>query len=272
MFTPTKRRLAVVANIAILVSSAFAVLSNDVQAATKAATKTAKSGGKCTTEGATSSGLTCAKKAGKLVWAKSAAATTKAPAATDPKPAVTVAAAGGSENASIAGTWKATDKSVVGYRVKEVLNGQSIVGAGRTNAVTGSLTIDGTKATAVDLSVDVTKLKSDQDKRDAQVQTRILETAKYPTASLKLKGPIDFGKEPKDKEEISTKATVALTLHGTTKDIAIDLKARRNGSAVEVNGSIPIVFADYAIADPSFAPFVTTEDNGILEFLVVFTK
>ena len=34
-------------------------------------------------------------------------------------------------------------------------------------------------------------------------------------------------------------------------------------------GDIPIVFADYAIANPS-NPGVTTEDHGLLEFVLVF--
>ena len=45
--------------------------------------------------------------------------------------------------ASPTGTWQATGKSVVGYRVNEVLFGQNNVAVGRTNAVTGSITVDG---------------------------------------------------------------------------------------------------------------------------------
>jgi hypothetical protein len=37
-----------------------------------------------------------------------------------------------------------------------------------------------------------------------------------------------------------------------------------------VNGSIPVVFADYGISNPSGGP-ATTEDHGILEFLVKLT-
>jgi len=36
-------------------------------------------------------------------------------------------------------------------------------------------------------------------------------------------------------------------------------------------GSIPVTFADYGIANPSFGP-VSTEDNGEVEFLLAFTR
>ncbi len=38
---------------------------------------------------------------------------------------------------------------------------------------------------------------------------------------------------------------------------------------IGVLGNIPVVFADYSIANPSFGG-VTTEDNGLLEFVLVF--
>jgi hypothetical protein len=45
------------------------------------------------------------------------------------------------------GTWNVTDGSVVGYRVNEVLFGQSHTAVGRTGSITGSMTVVGTKVT-----------------------------------------------------------------------------------------------------------------------------
>ena len=232
-----------------------------------AATTTAKAGAKCTKAGARSATLVCTTKSGKLVWAKAVSPTTVAGAT-----AATTIAAAAASTGGIDGTWKPTSASEVGYRVKEVLNGQSAEGVGRTNSVTGSLTIAGTKATAADLVIDVTTLKSDQGRRDNQVQTRILDTSAHPTATLKLTSPIDFGKVPADKEVITTKAKADLTLRGTTKSVEISLNARRSGANIEVQGTIPLVFADYSIPNPSVAGIVSTEDHGLLEFLVVFSK
>jgi hypothetical protein len=50
------------------------------------------------------------------------------------------------------------------------------------------------------------------------------------------------------------------------------LSAERTRSGIEVSGSIPIVFADWDIPNPSFTGFVTTQNHGVLEFLVKLAK
>lgn len=247
-----------------------------------AATAKAKAGAKCTTGGAKSGTLVCTTKSGKLVWAKAvrptsvagaSAATTVAPAATSSLPATTIgaAAAAAASTTGIDGTWKPTSASQVGYRAKEVLFGQSAEGVGRTNAVTGSVTIAGTKATAASLTIDVTTLKSDSGRRDSQVQTRILDTSTHPTATLKLKSPVDFDKVPADKEAITAKASVELTLRGVSKTTEVTLNARRIGANIEVQGTIPVTWADYSIPSPSGGP-AEVEPKGVIEFLVVLAK
>lgn len=240
--------------------------------ATAANAAAAKVGGRCTKVGQKSGALVCSKKASRLVWAK--AATVTVPGTTKAGSPTTAAKASAPVAAitGIEGEWKATSASVVGYRVKEVLNGQSTEGVGRTNAVAGKLTIVATQATAVDLTVDVTKFESDNSNRDRQVQGRILETAKFPTAKLVLATPIEFGKVPNDKEVLNVKAKVTLTIKGVSKDVGVDLKTRRNGPTIEIDGSITLVWADWGVANPSLAPFVETEDKGLLEFLIVFGR
>lgn len=283
--SPPHPRIASFASFASFVLGASVLLgaSLALPAPAQAAT-VAKVGGKCTKVNVKSGDLVCVKKLGKLVWSRVAPTTTKPSASSSGASGsaasvatTTVAAASGGGStapapAGIEGTWKPTAKSLVGYRVKEVLIGQSTEGVGRTSAVTGKMVIAGTKVTSVELIADLTKLESDQSRRDAQVQNRILETAKFPTATLKLTAPIDFSTVPGDKEEVTAKASATLTVHGVTKQISFDLVARRNGAAIEVNGAIPFVMSDYNIADPSVADVVTTEQKGLLEFLVVFER
>jgi polyisoprenoid-binding protein YceI len=76
---------------------------------------------------------------------------------------------------------------------------------------------------------------------------------------------------PASGATVTARATGKLTLHGQTKEVTFDLKARRTGTTVEVNGTIPVVFADWGIPDPSFGP-AQVEDHGELEFLLVFAK
>jgi polyisoprenoid-binding protein YceI len=179
----------------------------------------------------------------------------------------TTSSATGSE-----GTWAVSDGSLVGYRVKEVLFGQSNVAVGRTSEIAGSISVDGTTVTAGSFTVDMTTVTSDESRRDGQFNGRIMETGTYPTATFTLTQPIDFGSIPADGEQRTLKATGELTLHGVTKTVTFDVTGRLAGSTIEVAGSIPITFAEYNIGNPSFGGVVTTEDNGVLEFALNFAQ
>ena len=167
------------------------------------------------------------------------------------------------------GSWTVTDDSIIGYRVREVLFGQSADAVGRTSAITGTMTLDAATVTDASFSVDMTTVTSDESRRDEQFNGRIMATSAYPTATFTLRDPIDLGSLPETNTDVAATATGELTLHGVTNTVTFDVTGRYTGSKVEIAGSIPITFADWGISNPSFGP-VTTEDNGILEFSIVF--
>ena len=173
--------------------------------------------------------------------------------------------------APLDGTWTVASGSQAGYRVEEVLLGQNVEAVGRTSAVTGELTVSGTEVQSGSFSVDLTQVTSDEDRRDDAFQGRIMETATYPTATFELTEPITLAELPAEGETVTTTANGGLTLHGTTKAVTVELTVQRDGDTVNVSGSIPVTFADYGIANPSFGP-VTTEDSGEVEFLLAFTR
>src|SRR5207302_6252971 len=173
-------------------------------------------------------------------------------------------------SAPLAGTWSVTNGSQAGYRVDEVLFGQSHTAVGRTSAVTGKVTFSGTTVSAGTFSVDLTQVSSDQDRRDRQFQGRIMDTSSYPTATFTLTQPIDLGTAPAAGVQKNVSAKGNLTIHGATRAVTVQLQARRDGNVVQVSGSIPVTFADWNIPNPSFGP-VTTDDHGVIEFLLKLT-
>jgi polyisoprenoid-binding protein YceI len=193
-------------------------------------------------------------------------------------PASSSASAGGTATAttaasgSVAGTWTTGSGSVVGYRVNEVLLGQNATAVGRTTSVTGHLTIAGSSATAASFSVPMATVHSDKSQRDAQFDGRIMDVSQYPTGTFTLTSPIDLTPLPSAGAVKSYTAHGKLTLHGTTRAVTFTLTAERAGSQIKVAGDIPVLFSDYNIQNPSFAGFVTTQDHGLLEFLLVFSK
>ncbi|MFN8050022.1 MAG: YceI family protein [Acidimicrobiales bacterium] len=185
--------------------------------------------------------------------------------------ATTTTAGGAATADGVDGTWKASSDSVVGYRVKEVLFGQSTEGVGRTNAVTGSMTIAGTTVSDATFSVDLTTMKSDSNQRDGQFQNRIMNTSQFPKATFELTKPIDLGSIPADGTEITAKATGDLTLRGKKRSVQLDITAKRTGSTISTLSTYDVVFADWGIDNPSFGP-AQTEDHGLLEIKLVFSK
>lgn len=169
------------------------------------------------------------------------------------------------------GTWRIASGSTVGYRVEEVLFGQAATAVGRTGEVTGALTIAGSKVTATTFVVRMASVTSDQSRRDGQFRNRIMSVDAFPTAMFTLTSPIDLGAVPAEGVTVTAKATGDLTLRGVTKRVTFDVKARRTGGTVEVNGSIPITFDDWGIPSPSFGP-AEVKDHGDLEFLLAFAK
>ncbi len=167
------------------------------------------------------------------------------------------------------GMWNVTPESELGYRVEEVLFGVNTTAAGRSNEITGSMTIEGTTVTEASFTVDVASITSDESRRDNQFRNRIMETYRYPEATFTLAAPIEFGAVPAPGEQITASATGELTLHGVTRPVTFDVTAEGGDDRIGVLGSIPVRFADYEIENPSMSG-ITTEDNGLLEFVLVF--
>ena len=170
------------------------------------------------------------------------------------------------------GTWAVAAGSRAGYRVNEVLLGQQNVAVGRTSSVTGHLAIRRTTVTAGTFTVKMATIRSDRSQRDAQFDGRIMDVATYPTGTFTLTRGISLAPVPATGKVKAYRATGNLTLHGHTRQVSFGLKAERTTAQIRVSGSIPITFAAWDIPNPSFAGFVTTEDRGVLEFLLVLQK
>ncbi len=169
------------------------------------------------------------------------------------------------------GDWVPTTASEFGYRVEEVLAGVNTTAVGRSNEIEGLLTIDATMSTVVDITVEIDNITSDDSRRDGQFTGRIMNAAEFPTAEFRITEPIDFGRIPVGDEQVTATATGELTLRGMTNPVTFDVTAQTTDGRIGVLGSIPVVFADYGIDNPSFG-VVATEDNGLVEFVLVFER
>jgi polyisoprenoid-binding protein YceI len=152
-----------------------------------------------------------------------------------------------------------------GYRVREKYVTIGVADAvGRTGAVTGTATVDGDRMTRARLTTDMTTLRSDENRRDAALRARAIETDRYPTSRFELTEPFAISRR-------AVEARGRLTLHGRTQPIVATVAGQRiGGGAIELAGSARIDFRAFGIEPPSVAGFVTVEDHGALEFKLRF--
>jgi len=194
---------------------------------------------------------------------------TSDPAVTEPVATDSVEPVGGP--VSFDGDWTATTASEFGYRVDEVIAGVSTTAVGRSNEIEGLLTIEGTTATVVDVEVQIENITSDDSRRDGRFRGAIMNSSEFPTATFTITEPIEFGEIPADGGQVVATATGELMLRGITNPVSFEVTAEATGDRIGILGSIPVVFADYGIDNPSFGA-IRTEDDGLVEFVLVFEQ
>jgi len=213
-----------------------------------------------------------------LPSASANAAAPASPASAATAPGSAAPSGQGATANSLAGTWTVAAGSVAGYRVREKLAGlpaQSDA-VGRTEDVTGQVTIVESggvhSVTAATLQVDLTRLTSDDGRRDRRLRELGIETNRFPTTRFTLTRPVAIPAEGLTGATVDVTLTGDLDLHGVTKNVTIPSRARVAGDEIEVLGSLTFPFSDFAIEPPNIAGFVTVEDEGTLEFLVSLAR
>lgn len=175
------------------------------------------------------------------------------------------------EPEALAGEWSLTEGSQVGYRVDEVLSGTDITVTGRTDEVTGTLTIDASDdgelltLEAAEFTVDVASIRTDDPSRDSYFAERAIDTTQHPTATFALTEPVPFTQVPEPGAVEQASVSGELTIAGVTREVDVDVAVRSDGRVAEIAGSIPITFADFGVIAPDFA-FVKVQPTGFVEF------
>lgn len=175
---------------------------------------------------------------------------------------------------SIEGQWEVGSDSEVGYRVREQLARLPAKNdaVGRTNAVTGTLTVTDGVVTDLDLTADVSTLTSDESRRDNKIRTLGLESDTYPEATFTLTEPVPVPSTLTDTGIGSASVTGDLTIHGATREVTIEVELQQVNGRVEVVGSHTFEWDEFEMERPNIGGFVTVEDEATMEFKLVFEK
>jgi polyisoprenoid-binding protein YceI len=170
----------------------------------------------------------------------------------------------------IDGRWTLGAGSVAGFRVRQALLGKHADMVGRTQTVSGTITIAQQRLTVATFRIDLTAIMIN-DQPAAQFATT-LDTQRFPGATCTLTQPVTLPSEVTTGATVTTPVTARLTLHGVTRPVTFTVTGRRNGSALQATGSIPISFSDWAIKPQRYGPFGSLADHGVAEFLLILHR
>ena len=159
----------------------------------------------------------------------------------------------------------------VRYRVREQLVGHDLPNdaIGVTQAVTGEIAFGDDGAVIPEgskITIDVSGLKSDQDRRDGYVRNRLLETAKFPTVVLK---PTSVRGAPKTLPTTGSTAFSLLgnlTVKGVTRPATWFVSATFAPATVTGSASTSFAFADFGIPQPRVPVLLSVADTIKLEY------
>lgn len=168
----------------------------------------------------------------------------------------------------ISGTWNATAGSVAGFRVRESALGFSNDVVGRTDRVTGAIIVSGGRVTAATFRIDLAAITVNG-KTQPQF-TRSLGTAGHPVATFTLARPVTLGPAFASGATVTVTGIGDLTLRGVSHLVTFTITGRRDGTALEAAGSIPVTFSAWGIKGPAGFSFLGSLANrGVAEFLIV---
>jgi polyisoprenoid-binding protein YceI len=169
------------------------------------------------------------------------------------------------------GTWHIAAGSVAGFRVQETALGFSNDTVGRTSAVTGALVMSGGRLASAAIRVDLTAVKVGG-KTQPQF-AKSLGTARYPEATFTLTGPVTLSPAFAAGATIRVTATGLLELNGVSRQVTFTASGRRDGTVLQVAGSIPVTFSAWDIKRPSGYGFLgSLADRGVAEFLLILHR
>jgi hypothetical protein len=169
------------------------------------------------------------------------------------------------------GTWDVGAGSAAGFRVQESFAGFSNDVVGRTNAVTGTVTVTGSKVTRATFLVDLTTIKVGGKPQPQFAKS--LNTQDHPNATLTLTQPVTLSHLFISGSTITTMATGRLTMGGASQLVTITISARRDGALFQAAGSIPIAFPRWGIDRPQgYGSVASLADRGVAEFLLVLRR
>lgn len=148
--------------------------------------------------------------------------------------------------------------------------GKKVV-VGTTSGVSGEiqLNLDGAEPVeSAQFSVDMTGLKTDQDRRDNWLKDNAIETSAFPQTTFTATSVTGLPESINEGEEISFQLVGDLTVRDVTKSVTFAVTAVLTGDTLKGTAVLPLKISDFGIAPPDFANTLKVADDFRIEVVL----
>jgi len=161
------------------------------------------------------------------------------------------------------------------YRVREQLVRVDLPNdaVGATQQIAGQLLVEANGAIVKDsskITVIVTNLKSDKERRDNYIKRKVLESEKFTSVTLVPSTFMGVDAKP-GHDPIAFELTGDLTVHGVTRPTKWHVSAKADGSDIVGSASTAFTFKDFSLEQPHVPVLLSVADTIKLEYDFRFT-
>ena len=196
----------------------------------------------------------------------------QAGAAAQPNQSTQVSAAAQVQVQQGAGTRLVIDSaaSKASYYAHEQLVGRTLPSeaVGSTSSVSGSLVLAADGSIVADqsnISVDLSKLQSDESRRDNFIKSSTLQTSRFPMATFVPREAQGLPSPLPTSGQATFQLVGDLTVHGVTRPATWQVTAQFGDGTVSGNATTSVKISDFGMSPPKAGPVLSIEDGLTLE-------
>ena len=166
-------------------------------------------------------------------------------------------------------------ESSLSYSVGETFINQGnkfATAMGVTTDIGGNITIDPANPQDSQVGVitaDISKFKSDSDRRDNKIRNDFLESAKFPLVTFTPTALIGFPENPQPGESYNFQIVGDTTIRETTLPLTFDVTATVTEAAITGTASSTFLMSQFGFGPISLAGMLNTEDEVKITFAFV---
>jgi len=156
------------------------------------------------------------------------------------------------------------------YRAQEQLVGRNLPSeaVGTSAGVSGSIVVTPEGVIAADQSqiqVDLSRLTSDESRRDNFIKGSTLQTGRFPTATFVPRQAHGLPTPLPTSGQVTFQLDGDLTVHGVTKPVSWQVTAQFDGANVSGSATTNVNISDFGMTPPKAGPVLSIQDGLTLE-------